>query len=153
VLFCCAAAAAQVYQNELERFVVEHAGVHYKRASSGWKEEYSCPDYLEKAEKLLHAERDRVESYLNRVSLDALHKECYVQLLKTHQADLLKKNTGLRSLLTQNARPGKQKKPRVSIFGSCLFFFRHWRAHLRRFRFGSTVPAVQEVSRGSCSDR
>jgi len=44
-----------------------------------------------------------VESYMHRNTLDPLLRECYVQLLKTHQDELLKKNTGVVHLLTINS--------------------------------------------------
>ena len=44
-----------------------------------------------------------MESYLNRVTLEPLKRECYVQLLKEHQKDLLSKKTGVEQMLATNA--------------------------------------------------
>ena len=52
---------------------------------------------------MLASERNRVEAYLNRSTLDPLHKECYVQMLKTHQRELLRKKTGIFHLLSIHA--------------------------------------------------
>jgi len=93
----------QVYTSDLEKYVVEHAGAYYQRKSVTWMEQDSCPVYLEKAEAMLNAEKHRVESYLNRNTLDPLLKECYQKLLKTHQRELLKKKTGLHHLLATNS--------------------------------------------------
>jgi cullin 1 len=92
-----------VYNNELERHIVEHAGAFYRRKSREWMDEDSCPVYLEKCERILIAERNRVEAYLNRCTLEPLSRECYSKLLKTHQRDLLSKKTGLFHLLSINA--------------------------------------------------
>ena len=54
-------------------------------------------------EKVLAAETARVSAYLNRNTQEPLAKECYVQLLKTHQKELLRKKTGLFHLLSINA--------------------------------------------------
>jgi hypothetical protein len=54
-------------------------------------------------EKVLAAETARVTAYLNRSTQEPLTKECYVQLLKTHQNELLRKKTGLFHLLSINA--------------------------------------------------
>lgn len=53
--------------------------------------------YLEKAERVLNQEKNRVDHYLNRVTQEPLNRECYVQLLKTHQTELLSKKTGVRA--------------------------------------------------------
>jgi len=93
----------KVYQSDLEKFIVEHAGDYYKRQSRIWMDQDSCPNYLEKAEKMLNEEKNRVDTYLNRNTLEPLLRECYVQLLKAHQMDLLTKNTGVVHLLTINS--------------------------------------------------
>jgi cullin 1 len=92
-----------VYKSALETDLVSAAGSFYKRKSRSWMDEDSCPTYLEKAEKMLNHEKNRVESYLNPSSLDVLTKECYLQLLKEHQAELLNKKTGVHQMLTINA--------------------------------------------------
>jgi hypothetical protein len=61
-----------------------------------------CPAYIEKSEKMLNEEKGRVESYLHKTSMDALLKACYEHLLKKHQADLLKKNTGMTHMLSSD---------------------------------------------------
>jgi AMMECR1 domain-containing protein len=96
----------KVYKSDLEKYVIDHAGAFYKRQSATWKEQDSCPNYLEKAEKMLNAEKNRVEAYLNRSTLDGLHKECYTQLLKVHQNDILKKKTGIFHLLATDSLAG-----------------------------------------------
>jgi len=67
-------------------------------------EQDSCPNYLIKAEKMLAAEKNRVDTYLHRSTMEPLQKECYVQLLKQHQAELLAKKTGVEFLLTTDAK-------------------------------------------------
>jgi len=92
-----------VYKTALEADLVAAAGNFYKRKSRSWMDEDSCPTYLEKAEKMLNHEKNRVESYLNPSTLEVLTKECYQQLLKEHQAELLNKKTGVHQMLTINA--------------------------------------------------
>jgi len=92
-----------VYKQALETDLVTAAGAFYKRKSRSWMDEDSCPTYLEKAEKMLNQEKNRVESYLNAATLEPLAKECYNQLLKEHQPELLNKKTGVHQMLTINA--------------------------------------------------
>ncbi len=91
---------------DLEKYVIEHAGDYYKRQSRSWMDQDSCPNYLEKAERMLNQEKNRVESYLHRNTLEPLSRECYIQLLKHHQDELLKKATGVVHLLTVNSAEG-----------------------------------------------
>ena len=65
----------EVYKQELEKAVIAHAGQHYQRQSREWMDQDSAPVYMEKVEKILQAERNRVEAYLNRCTLEPLHKE------------------------------------------------------------------------------
>jgi cullin 3 len=93
-----------VYKTDLEKFIIEHAGAFYKRQSRTWMDQDSCPNYLKKAEKMLQAEKNRVDSYLHRSTMEPLQKECYIQLLKVHQTELINKKTGVDALLTADAR-------------------------------------------------
>jgi hypothetical protein len=90
----------------LEKYIIEHAGDYYKRQSRSWMDQDSCPVYLEKAERMLVQEKNRVEVYLHRNTLEPLQRECYVQLLKQHQDELLRKATGIVHLLSVNATEG-----------------------------------------------
>jgi len=92
-----------VYKNELEKHIVEHAGAFYKRKSREWMDEDSCPNYLEKAERMLNQEKKRVETYMNRNTLEPLNKQCYKRLLQDHQKELLEKKTGVFQMLSINA--------------------------------------------------
>jgi len=94
----------KVYQSDLEKHVVDHAGDYYKRQSRSWMDQDSCPNYLEKAERMLNQEKNRVEAYLHRQTMEGLLKECYIQILKTHQDELLKKATGVQHLLGIDSR-------------------------------------------------
>lgn len=90
----------KVYKQALEKDLVEHAGAFYKRKSRSLMMEDSCPTYLEKAQKMLESEVNRVKSYLNHVTKDPLSRECYLQLLKVHQTELLSKKTGVHAMLS-----------------------------------------------------
>ena len=92
-----------VYTNDLEKHIIEHAGLYYQRQSRVWMDSDSMPVYLEKVEKVFQQEEARVKAYLNVATQEPLHKEIYVQLLKTHQKELLRKKTGLFNLLSINA--------------------------------------------------
>lgn len=92
-----------VYTGDLEKYIIENAGTYYQRKSREWMDQDSCPIYLDKVEKVLASETQRVSAYLNRSTQEPLAKECYVQLLKTHQKELLRKKTGLFHLLSINA--------------------------------------------------
>jgi len=89
-----------VYKTDLEKDIIDHAGMFYKRKSRTWMDQDSCPAYLDKAEKLLQEEDNRVNSYLHSSTKEPLWRECYTQLLKVHQLELLEKKTGLFHLLS-----------------------------------------------------
>lgn len=93
----------KVYETELEKAIIDHAGAFYKRKSREWMDEDSCPNYLEKAERMLNQEKKRVETYMNRHTLEPLHKQCYERLLRDHQTELLDKKTGVFQMLSINA--------------------------------------------------
>jgi len=92
-----------IYTELLERPIVAHAGEHYKRQSREWLDQDSAPIYMEKVEKVLASERERVENYLNRQTIEPLHKACYDQMLKAHIRELLQKKTGLAQMLSLHA--------------------------------------------------
>jgi len=92
-----------VYTADLEKYVIEATGQFYQRKSREWMDQDSCPIYLDKVEKVMAAETQRVAAYLNHSTQEPLLKECYVQLLQTHQKELLRKKTGLFHLLSINA--------------------------------------------------
>jgi len=92
----------KIYQIELEKYLLDHIADHYRRSANTWMSQDECPAYLAKAERILSEEKGRVESYLHRTTLDSFLKECYARVLKAHQNDLLRKNTGLVYMLSQN---------------------------------------------------
>lgn len=92
-----------VYEEKLQTSIVEDAGVYHRRKAREWLDQDACPTYLKKAEKVINQEIDRVESYMNRVTLDPLVRECYLRLLKDHQEELLDKQTGVEKMLSDNA--------------------------------------------------
>ena len=93
----------EVYKQELEKAIIQHAGTHYQRKSREWMDQDSAPVYMAKVEQVLQSEKQRVEAYLNRSTLEPLHKECFVQLLKQHLRELLGKKTGIHHLLSIHA--------------------------------------------------
>lgn len=92
-----------VYTSDLEKYVIEHAGAYYQSKSREWMDQDSCPIYLEKVEKVLADEAQRVSKYLHGQTTGPLIKECYIHLLRAHQKELLRKKTGLFQLLANNA--------------------------------------------------
>jgi hypothetical protein len=92
-----------VYTSDLEKYIIEASGQFYQRKSREWMDADACPVYLEKVEKVMASETARVSAYLNHSTQEPLLKECYVQLLQTHQKELLRKKTGLFHLLSINA--------------------------------------------------
>jgi hypothetical protein len=118
-------------------------------------DEDACPTYLEKTEKMLNLEKNRVESYLNRSTLDPLVrkpcicelflslaisspqlKECYTQLLKAHQSELLRKKTGVFTLLANDSLTG------ALALSLRLISFSFTGAFVLLSRLGAHVPAV-----------
>ena len=92
-----------VYKTQLEKYVVTKAGEFYKRQARVWMDQDSCPNYLEKAERMLQQEKSRVDSYLHHSTQEPLSKECYKYLLQEHQDELLNKKTGVNAMLAENA--------------------------------------------------
>lgn len=92
----------KIYQTELEQRLVRHAGEYYSRVSRSWLDGDSCPNYLEKAEQCLDAEKARVDSYLNQSTMQPLLHACHAALLGEHQTELVTKDTGLDHLLRVN---------------------------------------------------
>lgn len=93
----------KLYKSDLEIHLVNAAGDYYKRKSRTWLDQDSCPTYLEKAEKVINEEINRVDTYLHRDTNQPLVRECYLRLLKDHQEELLGKSTGIDKMLTDNA--------------------------------------------------
>lgn len=89
----------ELYRKAIEVSVVEQASAFYRTTCLRWLEQCSCPEFLDRAEKALQSERQRVEAYLHRSTLEPLMKECYKQLLKSNQAELIKKQTGVDHML------------------------------------------------------
>jgi hypothetical protein len=59
----------------------------------------SCSEYLIKVENTIQEEKSRTEEYLHYSTLPSLMNVIYEDLLKTHQKDLLEKDTGIVYLL------------------------------------------------------
>ena len=78
---------------------------YYKGRSAEWVEHDTTPQYCIKAEEMLHQEAQRVVSYLNSSSEGPLLRVVEAELLATHEARLLDKEThGLRWLLKNKCK-------------------------------------------------
>eukprot|EP00471_Norrisiella_sphaerica_P012692 CAMPEP_0184496854 /NCGR_PEP_ID=MMETSP0113_2-20130426/35050_1 /TAXON_ID=91329 /ORGANISM="Norrisiella sphaerica, Strain BC52" /LENGTH=715 /DNA_ID=CAMNT_0026883685 /DNA_START=74 /DNA_END=2221 /DNA_ORIENTATION=+ len=89
------------YETQLQHDIVNDAGNFYRRCAKTWLCEDSCSAYLKKCEAALDAEKDRVNSYLHKSTMDPLIEKCYTELLKIHQSALLNKTTGMYYLLEE----------------------------------------------------
>jgi cullin 1 len=97
--FSCENGQLKLYTNDVEKPLLRQTGDYYRRMARLWLDNDSCPTYLEKVENVLASERKRVEHVLNPSTLDPLLRECYNQLLKQPQLELLRKASGLFHLL------------------------------------------------------
>lgn len=89
-----------LYKASLEKALVASSETHFKHCSAMWIAECSCPEYLILAEKALKDEQDRVRSCLHESSMNVLMLEFDRQVVKTHIAALLEKDTGILYLLS-----------------------------------------------------
>ena len=107
----------KIYKEEFEYEMIQETAIFYKQRSLGWLASDSCSSYLERVDAVFIAERQRVDSYLHRGSLDLLFCECYRQLLQIHQIPLLKKQTGFAWLLSNHALPELARIYRLYNYG------------------------------------
>jgi len=89
-----------VYENDLEKYLLESSKEYYARKAELWMETDSTPIYLVKAEKALESERERVVNYLNVLSEPKLLGVIETELLEKKERMLLEKEgSGMRALL------------------------------------------------------
>ena len=88
------------YEKDFEAKLILETSDFYKRESSKWITQDSCPVYLIKAEKRLDEEHNRAKSYLHETSEGHVISTTQAQLITNHQMELLnKENSGLIVLL------------------------------------------------------
>ena len=104
------AARFNIYNKELETFLLAATSEFYARESASWIGTDSCPEYMKKAENRLKQEVDRVAGYLHSTTEEKLLKEVETQLLANHQTVLLdKEETGCRALLREEKTEDLQR--------------------------------------------
>ncbi len=96
----------ELYQTVLDKYLIEQTSDYYKRKSRSWLDQDSCPSYLHKAEQCMSQEQNRVDSYLNQVTMAPLLEAVFVQVLKEHQKELLNKSTGMNHMLELHQTEG-----------------------------------------------
>eukprot|EP00761_Pharyngomonas_kirbyi_P009744 gb/GECH01009762.1/.p1 GENE.gb/GECH01009762.1/~~gb/GECH01009762.1/.p1 ORF type:complete len:757 (+),score=124.82 gb/GECH01009762.1/:1-2271(+) len=90
----------KAYENDLESLLIAETSEFYKRESSRWISEDSCPTYMLKVEERLQQELNRARSYLHESSENNLIKVAENELIKNHQTTLLEmQNSGFIPLL------------------------------------------------------
>ncbi|XP_060668646.1 cullin-1 [Ziziphus jujuba] len=88
------------YQNDFEEAMLKDTAAYYSRKASNWILEYSCPDYMLKAEECLRREKDRVAHYLHSSSEPKLLEKVQHELLSVYATQLLEKeHSGCHALL------------------------------------------------------
>jgi len=91
------------YCADFEEELLNATKEYYKRISQAWIESDDTPTYLEKAEKALEAEKQRVANYLNSSSEPKLLRVCESELLEKRETSLLEKDgSGCRALLAND---------------------------------------------------
>jgi cullin 1 len=88
------------YENDFEQNLLLETSLFYKRESTKWISEDSCPSFMKKAEERLFQETNRAQSYLHVTSEQKLIQKCEIELISIHQNKLMEsENSGLLSLL------------------------------------------------------
>ncbi|KAK4283529.1 hypothetical protein QN277_000471 [Acacia crassicarpa] len=91
------------YENDFEADMLKDTATYYSRKASNWILEYSCPDYMLKAEECLRREKDRVTHYLHSSSEPKLLEKVRHELLTVYATQLLEKeHSGCHALLRDN---------------------------------------------------
>ncbi|CAK9005115.1 Cullin-1 (OsCUL1) (OsCUL1-1) [Durusdinium trenchii] len=95
----------KIYEEALEKPLLESSKDYYLNKSQDWIAEDTLPVYLRKAEAALETERERVDNYLEADSKPKLVKVVETELLKEHEKTLLEKEgSGCRALLEDDKR-------------------------------------------------
>ncbi|KAG0574387.1 hypothetical protein KC19_VG259000 [Ceratodon purpureus] len=88
------------YETDFETFLLGDTAAYYRRKSSAWIQEDSCPDYMLKAEECLKREKERVGHYLHASSEQKLLEKVQHELLTQYETQLLEKeHSGCHTLL------------------------------------------------------
>jgi len=93
-----------VYNKEFEEAFLPATSDYFVRQACGWLSEDSFPEYLRKAEVVLHAEEQRVTNYLHRSTQPKLKHVVIQALLAQPQTQLLEKETCVVYLLDNDKR-------------------------------------------------
>ncbi|CAH2039071.1 unnamed protein product [Thlaspi arvense] len=88
------------YEADLEKFLLQDSTSYYSRKASSWIQEYSCPEYMVKAEECLKKEKERVAYYLHASTEPKLVAIVQAELLVAVAKQLLEKeHSGCSALL------------------------------------------------------
>eukprot|EP01018_Ginkgo_biloba_P007050 Gb_40660 [translate_table: standard] len=88
------------YVNNFEAPMLEDTVAYYSRKAASWVLEYSCPDYMLKAEECLKCEKEIVLHYLQASSEQCLFEKVQHGLLFQYEIELLdKEDSGCHALL------------------------------------------------------
>ena len=102
----------QIYKEDFHRSLVAETKQYYKQKSRFWLDQQTCPEYLIQAEKCVTDEEGRLASYIDKYSKEGLMGATRDEILKYHQDELLKKATGIDSMLERtvgaDAEPARE---------------------------------------------
>lgn len=103
-----------LYEEKLEKPLLENSREFYKIKSQDWVQVDTLPAYLIKAQIALESERERVDNYLEPSTKSKLQEACDDELLKIHEATLLEKEgCGLRFLLENDQKDDLERLYRL----------------------------------------
>eukprot|EP00486_Rosalina_sp_Unknown_P014281 CAMPEP_0201592754 /NCGR_PEP_ID=MMETSP0190_2-20130828/190558_1 /ASSEMBLY_ACC=CAM_ASM_000263 /TAXON_ID=37353 /ORGANISM="Rosalina sp." /LENGTH=567 /DNA_ID=CAMNT_0048051663 /DNA_START=38 /DNA_END=1739 /DNA_ORIENTATION=- len=91
----------QIYKEDFHKNLVQETKQYYKQKSRFWLDQQTCPEYLIQAEKCVTDEEGRLQSYIDKYSKDGLMTATRDEILKHHQEELMKKATGIDSMLAR----------------------------------------------------
>lgn len=98
------------YVHDLEEPLLESTKTYFVAKRQKWIVEDSTPDYLIKAERVLHEERLRVAEYLNPATESRLLRVCEEQILEKVETQLLEKEGSGCQVLLANDRAEDLKR-------------------------------------------
>ncbi|THU47451.1 hypothetical protein C4D60_Mb09t15660 [Musa balbisiana] len=95
------------YETDFEAHMLRETSTYYSQKASIWIVEYSCPDYMFKAEECLKREKDRVLHYLHEISKPKLLQHVTAELtvlMKQAEDAASNKKVLVRSVIELNAK-------------------------------------------------
>jgi len=91
----------KLYRDNFQEDLLKETTEFYKVASEKWLNTLSCPEYLVRAETAIGDELGRIRSYLHSSTEDEMMKQIRLEILASHEEQLLNSHTGIVNMLEE----------------------------------------------------